>query len=200
MIIKNAEFVTSVASADKILTDLKEIAVVGRSNVGKSSFINFLTNNSKLAKTSSTPGHTRLINYFSINNEEFYLVDLPGYGYARVSKSEKAKWGALIEDYLLNSARLINVFIIVDIRHLPSVMDKQMVAFLTHYSIPFTVIATKSDKIKKAEIGASKRKIAREFKMAEGNIYEISSFAKTGKDRVLERIEQILLSSEPTDN
>ncbi len=192
MIIKNAQFVISVASCDKLPQGAKEIAVAGRSNVGKSSFINFLTNNGRLAKTSSTPGHTRLINYFDINNGEFCLVDLPGYGYARVSHGEKEKWGKLIEQYLLQSARLANVFLIVDIRHQPTVLDKQMIIFLTHYNIPFTVIATKSDKINKTQLALRKRELAAELKMAEGNIYEVSALNKTGKERILERIEQVL--------
>lgn len=194
MIIKNAEFVTSVASADKILEDAPEIAIAGRSNVGKSSFINYLVNINRLAKTSSTPGHTRLINYFRINQGEFYFVDLPGYGYAKVSHGEQESWGKLIEQYLLKSKMLRNVFLIVDIRHTPSVQDKQMVAFLTHYNIQFTVIATKSDKINKSQLKLRIRSLAAELKMAEGNIYEVSALKKTGKERVLDRIDQIISS------
>ncbi len=195
MIIKNAEFITSAANGEGFLNASNEIAVAGRSNVGKSSFINFLTNNGRLARTSSTPGHTRTINYFKINNGDFYIVDLPGYGYAKVSHGEKEKWGVLIENYLLNSKNLINVFLILDIRHDPMIGDKQMVYFLTHYNIPFTIIATKSDKIAKSAITLRKRSIAAELKMAEGNIFEVSSLKKTGLENILERIAQLIDNS-----
>lgn len=191
MIIKNAEFITSAADPDNFLNAPYEIAVAGRSNVGKSSFINFLTNNGKLARTSSTPGHTRTINYFKINNGEFHIVDLPGYGYAKVSHDEKKKWGILIDNYLLNSKGLINVFVILDIRRDPTPEDKQLIMFLTHHSIPFTIIATKSDKIPKSAINLRKRIIAAELKMGEGNIFEVSSLKKTGLDNILERIAQL---------
>lgn len=131
MEIKQARFVISVADKEKILTEeIPEIAVAGKSNVGKSSFINFMTNNGKLAKTSSTPGKTRLINYFEINKGEFMLVDLPGYGFAKVTDAEKAKWAKLMEGYILESRNLANVFILVDVRHEPTALDKQMVNFL----------------------------------------------------------------------
>ncbi len=192
MIIKNAEFVTSAASPEGFLNAPCEIAVAGRSNVGKSSFINFLTNNSKLARISSTPGHTRTITYFRINNGDFHIVDLPGYGYAKVSHKQKESWGALIESYLLNSKGLINVFLILDIRREPTAGDTQLVTFLTHYNIPLTLITPKSDKIHKAAITLRKRSIAAGLKVAEGNIIEISSLKKTGLDNILLRIAQLL--------
>ena len=128
--IKKAVFVTSVGNINQIKTDCKnEIAIAGKSNVGKSSFINFICNNSKLAKTSKEPGRTRLLNYFSINDGEYYLVDLPGYGYAKVNDAEKEKWGRLIETYFKTSPNLKNVFTLVDIRHDPT--ENDMILFLS---------------------------------------------------------------------
>ncbi len=193
MEIKQARFVISVADKEKILTEeIPEIAVAGKSNVGKSSFINFMTNNGKLAKTSSTPGKTRLINYFEINKGEFMLVDLPGYGFAKVTDAEKAKWAKLMEGYILESRNLANVFILVDVRHEPTALDKQMVNFLQYYTIPFTVIATKSAKLSRAQISRRKREIAAAFAMGEGNIITVSSLTKVGKEAVLDRIEQVI--------
>lgn len=191
--IKNTEFLISVAEAHKCPDyNASEIAVAGKSNVGKSSFINFLANHNGLAKTSSTAGKTRLLNYFSVNKGQFILVDLPGYGYARVAKSQKEGWGTLVEGYLSNSTRLKNVFLLVDIRHEPSNLDKQMVAYLFHYDIPFTIIATKADKLSKQQIVKAKKIIATALGMAVGNIIEVSSSKKTGKDEVLKRITQVL--------
>ncbi len=193
MEIKQARFVISVADKEKILTEeIPEIAVAGKSNVGKSSFINFMTNNGKLAKTSSTPGKTRLINYFEINKGEFMLVDLPGYGFAKVTDAEKAKWAKLMEGYILESRNLANVFILVDVRHEPTALDKQMVNFLQYYTIPVTVIATKCDKLSRAQISRREREIAAAFAMGEGNIITVSSLTKVGKEAVLDRIEQVI--------
>ena len=159
MEITKAEFKTSVGS-NNFPEGLTEIAVVGRSNVGKSSLINFLTNHGKLARTSKEPGRTRLINYFSINDGQFYLVDLPGYGYARVSDAEKEKWATLIESYLLESTGLKHVFVLVDIRHDPTALDKQMINYLYHYNVPFSIIATKADKLSRAETARQRKAIA----------------------------------------
>src|SRR5690554_6734437 len=128
--IHSARFVTSAASPAQILSDnLSEIAVAGKSNSGKSSFINMLTNNSKLAKTAKIPGRTRLINYFDCNNGEFHLVDLPGYGYAKVSNEQKASWAKLIEYYFQNSTNLKHVFLLLDIRHNPTADDIGLVNY-----------------------------------------------------------------------
>ena len=133
MLIKNASFLTSVADGGKLPDfGVPEIAFAGKSNVGKSSFINFLTNNGKLARTSGDPGRTRLLNYFSVNGGELVFVDLPGYGFAKVAKTEKAKWGAMIEGYLKNSPRLKNVFVLLDVRHEPTEDDKMLLDFLYH--------------------------------------------------------------------
>ena len=199
MVIKQARFVTSVAGADKILdTNMPEIAIAGKSNVGKSSFINYLTNNNKMAKTSSTPGKTRLINYFEINNGECMLVDLPGYGYAKVPEAEKLKWATLMEAYLTTSPALTHVFILVDVRHEPTALDKQMVNFLQYHVIPFTVIATKCDKLSRAQVFKKKKEIAKSFAMGDGNILLVSSFARQGKEAVCERMEQIITNFRST--
>ena len=151
MEIKKSAFVSSAASpGNRIKSHLKQIAVVGKSNVGKSSFINLLTNDGKLARTGKLPGRTRLINYFLIN-EEFFLTDLPGYGFARVSREEKQKWALLIDDYLLNEEMLCHVLFLVDIRHEPTADDAEMYNFLVRRNLPFTVVATKSDKLPKSQ-------------------------------------------------
>ena len=148
--IKHAVFVTSVGPGQRYPKPLGfELAIVSKSNVGKSSLINRLTGNGKLARASSQPGKTRLINYFSINRDQFYLVDLPGYGYAKASKAERETWGELMESYL-KSGRVNHLFLLIDIRHEPTELDRQMMQYLFYYQIPFTLIATKSDKISKS--------------------------------------------------
>lgn len=191
--IKQAKFVTSVADS-KNLPDYGavEIAIAGKSNVGKSSFINFMVNQNKLAKTSQEPGRTRLLNYFEINNGEYYFVDLPGYGYAKVNKAEKQKWGDMIETYLRTSERLINVFVLVDIRRAPTEDDKLMVHYLYSYGIPFTLIATKADKLSRAQQQKCLAVIASTLGVGVKDILVTSSSAKTGKERVLERIDTLL--------
>ena len=191
MIVKSAEFVTSVADKNKIRNDLPEIAFVGRSNVGKSSFINCLTGRNKLAKASSEPGRTRLINYFAINGE-CYFVDLPGYGFARVSDAEKQKWSDMIEGYLLNSKQLRNVFVIMDVRHVAGELDKIMINFLNHYRIGFTVIATKTDKVKKSQLPRYVKALAESLMIPVANIYPVSSETGDGKQKVLERMDNLL--------
>ena len=193
MIIKNAKFVISVADSDKLPSyDKAEIAVAGKANVGKSSCINVITSNGKLARTSSEPGRTRLLNYFDINGGEFLLVDLPGYGFARVSKEEKAKWGKMIEGYLQKSPTLKHVFVLLDIRHTPSADDKMLLGYLYHFNIPFTVVATKADKLSRMQQQKSKKMIANELCMGEGNVIVVSSLKKTGKEEIFARIDQIL--------
>ena len=194
-IIKNAEFVTSVGPGQNYPAPLPlEIAIVGKSNVGKSSLINRLTNNGKLARTSSQPGKTRLINYFSINGGSFFLVDLPGYGYAKASKSEQESWAKLIEQYLA-SGRLSHLYLLIDIRHEPTENDRQMFRYLVFYNIPYTLIATKSDKIAK-----SRRKPAASAaaKLLGAPPYAIPFSGETGegKEEVLERIRQLLRDTE----
>lgn len=151
MIIKKAEFITSaVTGAQYPAADRPEIAFAGRSNVGKSSMINRMLNRKKLAKTSSDPGKTRTINFYNVN-DLLYFVDLPGYGYARVSESEKQKWGRMIEDYLNGRDSLMDVVLLVDIRHEPTGDDRLMYNWIKSYNINVTVLGTKCDKISKAQ-------------------------------------------------
>ena len=193
MVIKNAEFITSAGTVEQIIKgSTPEIAVVGRSNVGKSSFINFMCNHGRLAKTSKEPGRTRLINYFDVNKGEFIFVDLPGYGFAKVNDNEKAKWGKIIEAYLRESTGLKNVFVLLDIRREPNADDVQMLNYLYHYNIPFTIIATKGDKLSRSAGLTRKRQIANALKVGIGNVILTSSLSKSGKQEVLDRIEAIL--------
>lgn len=192
MKITKSSFVTSVANANKVVVDeKKQVAFVGRSNVGKSSLINMLVNNSKLCKTSQTPGRTRLINYFLIN-DAFYFVDLPGYGFAQASKKDVFGWQGLIEPYLKNNAMLKCVCVLVDVRHNPTEQDKQMINYLFYYQIPFIIVATKCDKLSKTKVKPALNKIAGELKVGVKNIYGISSQTSFGKDELLNKLEQFL--------
>ena len=192
MVIKNAEFLTSVALGSNLPNDsAPEIAIAGKSNVGKSSFINFLVNQKSLARTSSTPGRTRLVNFFTINKGEFYLVDLPGYGYARVSDEEKEKWAKLIEGYITGSPMLKGVFLLVDCRLEPNDNDRLLIQFLYSMNIDCTIIATKCDKLSKMQRNIMKKKIANGLAVGEKDVIMTSSSAKIGKEEVLEAIEQI---------
>ena len=147
MKIKEAQFVISAVQSSQYPQDrLPEIALVGRSNVGKSSFINSLLQRRKLAHTSSKPGKTRTLNFYRIN-DQFYFVDLPGYGYAQVSQEEKRKWAGFIESYLAGREELVCVLQVVDLRHPPSKDDVMMFSWLQHMNLPTIVIATKADKI-----------------------------------------------------
>lgn len=195
MIIKKASYVKGAAAYSQcIVSDLPQIAVAGKSNVGKSSFINYLVNDGKLARTSKLPGRTRLINYFLINEgaEEFLLADLPGYGFAKVSDAEKLKWADLLEKYLANEQMLKHVFFLVDIRHDPTRDDVTMYNYMFKNNVPFTIVATKSDKISKSQVKNRCRAIANFFKVGADNVLAISSLNKTGKEAVLSKIEQIL--------
>lgn len=192
MKITKSSFVTSVANARNVLVDEKaQIAFVGRSNVGKSSLINMLVGNGKLAKTSSTPGRTRLINYFLIN-DNFYFVDLPGYGYAQASKSMVYEWQGLIEPYLIHNDALKCVCVLVDSRHEPTDQDKQMVNFLSYYNIPFIIIATKCDKHTKSGLKPALLKIANAMSVGVGNVYGASSQTRYGKDEILNKFDDLL--------
>ena len=196
MIIKNARFVTGFAAVDKYTEyasdcSLPEICVAGRSNVGKSTFINMLAGQSKLARTSSTPGRTRLINIFDFNNGMFRLADLPGYSYALASKSDREDWGALMEGYLQYSPNLRHTLLLVDSRHLPTRQDEEMTEYLYYYRMPFTVIATKCDKLKKSALSRNISDIASALKIGRDNIIAVDA-SGTGRDSVLNKIESIL--------
>lgn len=192
MLIKKAEFMTSAGGEAQLKRDgVPEIAFVGKSNVGKSSFVNYITGNGKLAKTSKEPGRTRLVNYFSINGDSLRFIDLPGYGFARVSEAEKQKWGQLIEAYLRGTS-VKHIFVLVDIRRDPSEDDKLMLNYLYHYNIPFTVVLTKSDKLSRSAGKERLSVIANALCIGIGNIITASALAKEGKEKVLERIEAAL--------
>lgn len=192
MKIIESEFKTSVASVQNILRDgLKEVAFVGRSNVGKSSLLNMLTNRNKLAKTSATPGRTRLINYFLIN-KQFYFVDLPGYGYAKAGKDQIRAWQSLIEPYLINNEDLKCVCVLVDVRHKPSELDKVMVDFLNYYQVPFIIVATKTDKLSKSAVNLAISKVANGLGVGVGNVIGVSSETRFGKENLLKEIERLM--------
>ena len=192
MKITKSSFYISVANANSVVNDEKnQIAFVGRSNVGKSSLINMLVNNSKLCKTSSTPGRTRLVNYFLIN-DKFYFVDLPGYGFAQASKKEVYGWQGLIEPYLLNNDKLKCVCALVDVRHDPTEQDKQMINYLHYYQIPFIIVATKCDKLPKSKVKPTLAKLANALNVGTQNVYGVSSETKYGKDELLTKLDQFL--------
>ncbi|WP_024622085.1 ribosome biogenesis GTP-binding protein YihA/YsxC [Metaclostridioides mangenotii] len=167
---------------------IPEIALVGRSNVGKSSIVNTLLNRRNFARTSQTPGKTRTINFYLIN-EEFYFVDLPGYGYARVAKSEKQKWGGIMERYLEDRDVLCSIFLLVDIRHEPTEDDKLMYEWLKHYGYNCAVIATKSDKISRGQYQKHISIIRNKLQMAaEEKVIPVSSLKKTGVEELWNEI------------
>ena len=197
MEIKQAEFVTSMAQYGNFAgKGMPQIAVAGKSNVGKSSLINKLCNRNKLAKTSATPGKTKLINVFLLNRA-FHLIDLPGYGFARVDKAEKARWGKMMQDYFEQSDELRHVFCLVDIRHEPTEDDKQMNTFLRQMGIPFTVIATKADKISRGARQKQLAPICRALFVQPWEVICWSSEDGTGRDQVQKLLDDIL--AEPVE-
>ncbi len=197
MTIKSANFVVSLAELRPFpKKGLPEIAMAGKSNVGKSSLINSFANRSKLARTSAEPGKTRLINFYEIN-ETFFLVDLPGYGFAKASKDERDKWGRMIEGYLENSEELKHVLLLVDVRHEPTNDDQLMVEYLRHYEIPFTVVATKCDKLSKAARGRNIPAICRKLAVQPWEIIQYSSEDGTGRDELYKSVEDTLGSAAP---
>lgn len=193
MEIKQSEFITSAVKPEQYPIDNRlEIAFVGRSNVGKSSLINSLTNRRKLVKVSGTPGKTRLVNFFLINND-FYFVDLPGYGYAKVSKKEKESWGKVIETYLVNRSQLKRIILLVDCRHKPSEDDKIMYSFIKHYGYACTVVATKTDKLTKNELRKNLAMLKAELNLEHGDtLLTFSSLNKQGKQELLDNIGSAL--------
>ena len=197
MDIKKSEFTISSATVSQCPKDTKpEFAFIGRSNVGKSSLINMLCNRKGLAKTSATPGKTLLINHFIINNE-WYLVDLPGYGFAKRSKTVQKKLDQMITSYILQREQLVNTFVLIDIRHDPMKIDTDFINWLGESSVPFSIIFTKADKLGpvKAKQNAGKWMAALKDQWEELPPYFITSSEKrTGKDEVLTYIEDILKS------
>jgi GTP-binding protein len=189
MRIKQSEFITSAVKREQYPLDNRvEVAFVGRSNVGKSSIINSLTNRKKLAKVSGTPGKTRLVNFFLINND-FYLVDLPGYGYAKVSKSEKDSWGKTVETYLTDREQLKRVVLLVDSRHKPTGDDVMMNEWFKHFGYDVTVVATKSDKLTKNEQSKSEKVIKETLKLSgTDKLYFFSSLNRIGTDELINNL------------
>ena len=200
MRIKNARFVTSLAELKPFPGQgLPEVALAGKSNVGKSSLINSLANNARLARTSSEPGKTRLVNFYLVNGEMFF-VDLPGYGFARAPKGERQRWAAMIEGYLERSEHLKHVLHLVDIRHEPTQEDRMMTEYLRHYDIPFTVVATKADKLSRAQRGRTIPAICRGLVVQPWEIIAYSSVYGTGREQLLDRIGEAALGVTPGEN
>ena len=191
VIIKNATFITSAARAEQFIKPNKPmIAVCGKSNVGKSSFINMLANRKKLAKTSSEPGRTRLVNYFDFG--EFILADLPGYGFARVSKGEKEKWAKTLDQFFKNKEDIAHVFMLADSRHDPTADDLQMMQFLHYHTLPFTVVLTKADKLSKMKLKENTRAIAADLYLGVENLIATSAETGYGKTEILDKIRAVV--------
>ena len=191
MIVKRADFITSMKDyGDYATRGCPEVAFAGKSNVGKSSMINKLTNRGKLARTSATPGKTRLINVYQINGE-INFIDLPGYGFAKVSKEEKLSWGRMMQNYFATTRDLCHVFHLVDIRHEPSAEDREMNLFLRQAGIPFTVVATKADKISRGARLKHIAPICRALAVQPWQVLVFSSEDGTGREELLERIETV---------
>lgn len=187
MKITNAVFITSAADRRGFLKTYKPlICVFGKSNVGKSSFINMLANSKKLAKTSDTPGRTRLVNYFDFGS--FILADLPGYGYARVCKAEKDKWAVTLNDFF-DFSDIAHAITLIDIRHDPTENDKAMVNFLYSRIIPFTLIATKADKIAKTKVKQQAAYVASKLGFSCGDIIATSAETRLGREEVLDKLD-----------
>lgn len=194
MEIKEVKYLTSVVDESKILQDgLAEFAFVGRSNVGKSSLINMLCNRKKLALASSTPGKTKMINYFLVN-KSFKFVDLPGYGFSKSGKSHILRWADIIERYLFLSRQLKVVFCLMDCRILPTDNDKMMIEFLMYNNIPFKIILTKIDKLSKNQIALQINKIANNLGLRRESFFLSSSNSRLGRGEILNYIEGVLES------
>ncbi len=194
MVIKGAELETVCGITSRLpQNDGIEIAFAGKSNVGKSSLINGLLNRKALARTSSQPGKTQTINFYKVN-DSFYFVDLPGYGYAKVSASEREKWGKMIERYLQTSKQLVLVFLLVDIRHEPSANDKMMYDWICHNGFTPVIIATKLDKIKRSQLQKNLKIIRTKLEMEkDGLIFPYSALSKQGRDEILDYVESIMM-------
>ena len=193
MVIKGAELETVCGVTSKLPhNEGREIAFAGKSNVGKSSLINGLLNRKALARTSSQPGKTQTINFYKVN-DSFYFVDLPGYGYAKVSASERENWGKMIERYLHSSEQLVLVFLLIDIRHEPSANDKMMYDWICHNGFTPVIIATKLDKIKRSQLQKNLKIIRNKLEMdKDGLIFPYSALSKQGKDEILDYIETFM--------
>ena len=195
MKIENAKFEISQPDSRQCPQhEVPEYAFIGRSNVGKSSLINMLTGKKGLAKTSQTPGKTLLINHFSINNGEFYIVDLPGYGYAARSKDQRAKLKELIENYVLHRREMTLLFVLIDVRHAPQKIDMEFMSFLGENGVPFAIIFTKADKLGPVAVQRNVEEYKQELHKQWEElppVFITSSETKTGRDEILDYIESI---------
>jgi GTP-binding protein len=203
MHIKKAQYLVSSPSYEKCpVANRPEYAFIGRSNVGKSSLINMLANNEKLAKTSNTPGKTQMINHFEITSVEkpgdmketkWFLVDLPGYGFAKIAQSSRRRWEQMIENYLRKRENLINVFVLIDSRHVPQKIDLNFIQSLYQWQIPYTLIFTKADKEKQAIVSKNVKSFLEELRKTQQFLpqhFVSSSVKKTGRDKILNLIEE----------
>ena len=199
MIIKKSEIeAVAVEKTQYPAPELPEIAFAGRSNVGKSSLLNLLTNRKSLARVSGAPGKTRTINFYRIN-DTFRIVDLPGYGYAKVSKSMSEGWGAMMEDYLEKRENLLKVVQLVDIRHAPSVQDVQMYEYLRHYGLDGIVVATKADKVSRNEMQKCISVIRKTLSLEkEDTVVPVSALKRTGQEELIAVLEELLTAEEET--
>lgn len=193
MKINNVDLFVSAVRRSQYPTDRQpEFLLVGRSNVGKSSFINTIVNRKNMARTSARPGKTQTLNFYHVNNQ-FYMVDVPGYGYAAVNKDQQRKFGMMVEEYLETREELKRVFMLIDFRHKPTEDDLTMYNFLKYYNIPVTIVATKSDKVSANKKDKNLKVIREAMDLLMGDdIILFSSISKMGKDKVLESIESYL--------
>ena len=192
---KSQVFLKSVYNVSQIPNEgVQEIILCGRSNVGKSSFINSIYNRKDLAKISSTPGKTRSINYYLIN-DRYYIVDLPGFGYAKISKKEREFWGKLIKDYLNTSVNIVMAFHLIDSRHKPTELDIDLNQLLKDKQIPYVVLLSKTDKLKQSELAVSKKEIKRYFpELSYGdNLFAYSAMRNTGHKEVQNLMSSLFL-------
>lgn len=193
MKITSSKFVISAMRRSQYPTDgLPEFMLVGRSNVGKSSFINTITNNKKMARVSNTPGKTRHLNFYLLN-DSFYFVDVPGYGYASVSKKEQRKFGLMIEEYLEKRPNLVRTYMLVDLRHKPSDDDILMYKYLKYFKLPVTIVATKLDKLSKNKREKAASVVLKTLELEKGDTFVmLSNVTKEGKDKILNEIEDLV--------
>lgn len=193
MKINSVELVISAVRRSQYPTDGKpEFLLVGRSNVGKSSFINTIVHRKNYARTSATPGKTQTINFYLVNNE-FYLVDAPGYGYAALNKTKQKKFGLMMEDYLTHRPNLEQVFMLVDFRHKPTGDDHMMYDFLKHYKLPVTIVATKTDKVGVTLQQKQRNIILDDLDLVVGDDFvPFSSVTKEGREEICEKISRII--------
>lgn len=193
MVIKQAELQTVCGITSSLPENLyPEVAFAGKSNVGKSSLINGLLNRKSLARTSSQPGKTQTINFYYVN-QSLYLVDLPGYGYAKASEEIRAKWGRMVENYLHKSKQLRAVFLLIDIRHAPSANDKQMYQWIISQGYEPIIIATKLDKIKRSQVAKQLKLLKEELKLLPGTkLLPFSAQTKQGREEIWEVMEKLI--------